>query len=62
MKHEGAILKLGECYKVGFGVEPDLNKAVTYLKQVAQSNKEALIPLGYLIDHLVKYTKKEVMI
>ena len=45
-KSEAALLKLGECYRTGFGVESDLNKAITYLKQASQTNKEALIPLG----------------
>ena len=58
LKSEGALLKLGECYKTGFGVESDLNKAINYYKPVSETNKEALVKLGYLIFDSGRSTRK----
>lgn len=30
MKNDAALLKLGDCYKTGFGTEQDLREAIRY--------------------------------
>ena len=59
LKSEGALMKLGECYRTGFGVERDLKTAANYYKQAAETNKEALVKLGYFWVDAEKYMRWE---
>ena len=46
--HAEAENQLGECYRDGHGVEPDLSEAVRWFeKAVGQNNPEALFNLGF---------------
>ena len=47
--HAKAENQLGECYRDGHGVEPDLSEAVRWFEKAAeQNNPEALFNLGFL--------------
>jgi TPR repeat protein len=46
MKNDAAQLKLGECFKNGFGTEKDIRQAIKHYEKAAEQNKEALITLG----------------
>jgi TPR repeat protein len=46
MQNEAAQLKLGECYKTGFGTEQDMREAIRWYELAAKTNKIALICLG----------------
>jgi TPR repeat protein len=46
MQNESASMKLGECYRNGFGTEQDLSEAVRCFEVASKGNKEALVCLG----------------
>jgi uncharacterized protein len=46
MQNDSALLKLGECYRNGFGTEQDLREAARCFEKAAKGNKEALVCLG----------------
>ena len=47
MQNESALMKLGECYRNGYGAEQDLREAIRCFEQAArQENREALVCLG----------------
>jgi len=39
MQNEAASLKLGECFKNGFGTEQDAREAIRCFEQAAKTNK-----------------------
>ncbi len=39
-------MKLGECYRNGFGTEQDLREAIRCFGQASKGNKDALVCLG----------------
>jgi TPR repeat protein len=39
MKNEAAQLKLGDCYRNGFGTEKDTRQAIKYFEKAAEHNK-----------------------
>ena len=44
--NKNALIKLGDCYRNGFGIEKDLREAARYYEKSIESNKLALIYLG----------------
>lgn len=46
MHNESAVMKLGECYKNGFGVEQDFKEAIRWLDQIGKDNAQALVLIG----------------
>lgn len=60
-RSEAAFLKLGDCYKNGFGIEQDAKEAIRCYEQVAKTNPLALVYLGYFfyimkINLLARFT------
>lgn len=58
MESDSANMKLGDCYKTGFGTEQDLREAIRCFQQAVRTNKEALISLGYLLIDAEKFTRR----
>lgn len=50
-RSQAAFLKLGECYRNGFGIEQDTKQAIRCYQQVAKANPLALVYLGYFITY-----------
>lgn len=46
LQNEAAMMKLGECYKNGFGTEKDGKEAIKLFEKASKTNKQALIYLG----------------
>jgi TPR repeat protein len=46
LESDSARMKLGECFRNGYGTEQDLRRAVQYFEQASKGNKEALVCLG----------------
>ena len=59
MHNDSALMKLGECYRNGFGVEQDLREAIRCYDKASKGNKEALVCLGYFLFHADKSTRRE---
>jgi len=55
-------MKLGECYRNGFGTEQDLREAISCFEKATKGNKDALICLGYILINVVRFMRKEVRI
>jgi len=43
-------MKLGECYRNGFGTEQDLREAISCFEKATKGNKDALICLGEVYE------------
>jgi len=62
MNNDSALMKLGECYRNGFGTEQDLREAISCFEKATKGNKDALICLGYILINVVRFMRKEVRI